>query len=252
LYQYNNPLSFNFVTGNGKIGALVSPSLENSFFGNRSIEIDELTQIRKINKIQYENKKLNFGIGAKIYSQKYWGLDLGLSLKRNPDIQKLNPGVGFLAHLTIFQFGAYFYRDDIKFDLKNYFNPYTGVSYTSIYGKNNYQEAFNVATYTIGTGIKNLSLDAGMIKTKYKFYSNDTQIYLYSSSFVYKSFLFNYSKREEYSPNLDFINNQMVISRKKIDDYYGIQYFINRHFIVGLQDNNFLLNEWSWTLTTYF
>jgi hypothetical protein len=42
LYMTHNPLAFSVVTGNGRVGgALISPTLENSFFGNRSLELDE-------------------------------------------------------------------------------------------------------------------------------------------------------------------------------------------------------------------
>lgn len=252
LYQKGNPLNFNIVSGNGKVGALVSPSLENSFFGNRTVEIDELAYIRRVNKKQFDNSKLNLSVGAKLLNKKHFGIDLGVSLKRNPDIKNINPGAGINGRLAFLHFGAYFYQDDLKINLFNYVNPYTNVLYSTIHGNSTYQEKFSVETYTLGTNIRNLSLDTGIIKTRYKFYGENTRIYLYSSSYTYKKFLFNFAIRKEYSPNLAFYNGNMILMHKKSDYYYGTQYLINKYFVLGLQYNNFLLNEWSGTLTIYF
>jgi hypothetical protein len=251
IYQPKNPLNFNIVTGNGKIGALVSPTLENSFFGNRSIEIDNLLLARKINKIQYKNKKINLAVGVKLVDKKILELDIGVSIKRNPDIKKINPGVGLSVRVSFLNFGAYFYQDDVKIDLANYTNPYTNILYSTTYNSSSYQEKFLVETFTVGTKIKNLSLDFGMINTKFKFYNEDTRIMLYSSSYSYKSFLFNLALRKEVSPNLDFHNGVLIVNRKKSNIYYGTEYVVNRSLMIGLQYNNFLLNEWSATLTLF-
>lgn len=252
VYQHGNPLSYNFVSGNGKIGALISPSLENSFFGNRSIEIDSLQLVRQLNKTQYENKKLNMALGAKLYTNNNVDVDLGLSIKRNPDIKKLNPGIGASVTFPYFHFGAYFYRDDVLVKLGNYSNPYTGILYSSTYGSSSYQEKFAVDTYTFGTSVGNLSLDAGIIKTRYQFYTENTRVNIYSSSYIYNDFILNFAVRKELSPNLLYTDNRMIISRKKSDYYYGLQYLINRNIVVGVQHNNFLLNEWSASLVVYF
>ena len=252
LYQAGNPVGLGIVSGNGKIGALISPTLENSFFGNRSIEIDDVAYLRRINKKQYENSKLSLSVGAKLLNKKYVGLDLGVSVKRNPDIKNLNPGAGINGRLAIFHFGAYFYQDDVKVKLENYLNPVTQVAYSTFYKSNTYQEKFSVETYTVGATLKNLSLDAGVIKTRYQFYPENTRIHLYSASYGFKKWLFNIAWRKEYSPNLAYVDRKMISMRKKLENYYGVQYTLNRHFVVGLQYNHFLLHETSGTLTIYF
>ena len=252
IYQSNNPLSFNLVTGNGKIGALVSPTLENSFFGNRSIEIDDQFFLRKIYQTQYRNKKLNLALGAKLFDRSNAELSLGLSLKRNPDIKKINPGVGLSARLFFLNFGAYIYQDDVKINLENYVNPYTNISYSNSYGSSTYQEMFSVRTFTLGTRINNLTLDYGLIRTRYKFYSEETLISLYSSSYSYKKFLFNVALRNEESPNLDFFESNLIMKRKKSNIYYGAEYLLNNYFSTGLQYNYFLLDELSAKLTLFF
>lgn len=252
LYQNGNSVVFNIVSGNGKIGALISPTIENSFFGNRSIEIDDLAYMRRINKKQFNNSKLSLSVGAKLLNAKYLGIDLGVSVKRNPEIKRLNPGVGINGRLAFLHFGAYFYRDDVKINLLNFVNPYTNILYSATYGKSTYQEEFNVETYTLGTSIKNLSLDTGVIKTRYHFYNENTRIYLYSSSYSYKNYLYSFAIRKEYSPNQAYYEHNMFINRKKTEYYYGVQYLLNRHIVFGLQYNNFLLHEISATLTLYF
>lgn len=252
IYQPNNSLSSGIITGNGKVGALVSTTLENSFFGNRSIEIDDVYfERRRVNK-QYKNKKLSLAMGSRIVDKRNIGLNLGLSVKRNPDIKKLNPGAGVSLRFYAFNFGAYFYKDDVRINLGNYINPYSGIMYRSIYNESYYQEKFSVLTYTIGTKIQNLSLDYGYLKTRYKFYNDITRISLYSSSYSYKKFLFNLAFRYEYSPNLTYLNDTMVVSRSKNDVYYGIQYLVNRYLVLGIQYNNFLLNELSAGLILFF
>jgi hypothetical protein len=252
IYQPNNPPSFDIVTGNGKIGALVSPTLENGFFGNRSIELDNKTFARKMDKIQYKNKKLNLSIGGKLIAARNIGLDLGISVKRNPDIKKINLGYGLNARFFLLTFGAYIYQDDVSVDLGTSVDPYTNTAYSTTYGATTYKEKFLVTTYTVGAKIKNLSLDYGVIKTRYKFYPEPTQITLFSSSLTYNKFLFNFALRKEDSSNLVFMNGTMLIQRSKGDVYYGVDYLVNKTICLGLQYNYYLLNEWSAKLTLFF
>jgi hypothetical protein len=251
LFQARNPVAFSLVTGNGKIGALVSPTLENSFFGNRLVEIDDELLIRKINKYQYKNNKLNLAAGLKVYDKKNVAFDIGFSAKRNPDIKKINLGAGLSMKFYFFNFGAYFYDDDVKIKLGEFINPYSGIPYASIYNAPTYQEKFSVETYTMGAKLGNLSLDTGVIKTRYRFYSENTRIYLHSGSYTYKNFLFNLAVRKEYSPNLEYIDKKLIIQRKKESSYFGVQNLLNEHVVLGLQYNYFLLNEWSATLSFF-
>ena len=252
IYQPHNSVNLGVVSGTGKIGALISPTLENSFFGNRSIEIDDLFFQRRINKKQFENKKISFALGASFIRNRFIDFDLGVSLKRNPDIKKINTGFGGSLRIGPLNFGGYIYNDDVKLNLSNYINPYNGFLYSTIYGNNVYQEKFTVKTLTVGTQIKKLTLDMGYLKTKYKFYNNETIIKIYSASYNYKSFLFNYSLRKELSDNLAFENNNLVIKRNKNEIYFGTQYSLSRSLVAGIQYNYFLLHELSASLTIYF
>ena len=252
IYQSNNPLSYDFVTGDGKIGALVSPTLENSFFGNRSIEIDDVYYARRLGKVQYKNTKLNLAVGANIIDHKNFKIAFGISAKRNPDIKNINYGTGVSVRLPFLNFGMYVYQDDQKINLKSYINPYNSILYSSIYNSSTYKEKFSVKTYTAGTKIKNLSLDYGIIETQYKFYSDRTIIKLYSGAYSYKSLLFSFALRKEESSNLLFKDNSLIISRNKSDTYFGLDYLFKQSIVLGIQYNYFLLNEWSAKLTFFF
>lgn len=252
VFQTKNSPLFNVVTGNGKIGALVSPTQENTFWGNRAIEIDDVYAERRQKKKQYKNKKLNLSVGANLYNSKKISFDIGASVKRNPDLKKLNPGFAASARLSIFTMGFYYTKDDVKIDLGNYVNPYTSTDYSSIYNSSTYTEKYSMLTYTLGIQLDNLTADAGFIKTKYKFYPQETNIQLWSISYTHKKYMFNLAQRKEYSPNLHYMSGTLVPQRKKTDYYYGVQYLYNKHILVGLAYNHFLLHEMSASLTLFF
>lgn len=252
LFQPNNSLGFNLVTGNGKVGgALITPTAENSFFGNRSIELDPAYAQRRVEKIRYKSKKINVALGAKIISKKQFALDLGVSLKRNPEVKKINPGVGLSARLWIFNFGAYIYKDDTKLEFKDYVDPMSQIPYSTIFGTTSYTETFTAKTLSVGTQIGSLALDAGMIKTKYDFYQNETSIIIYSTAYNYKKFLFNLAYRKESSDNMKEENGVLTSERIKVDYYGGVQYLWNRHVTTGIAYNHFLVKDISFTLTLF-
>jgi hypothetical protein len=252
LFQAHNPTAFSVVSGTGKIGgALISPTLENSFFGNRSLEIDDDFLDRRRSKMRYKNKKLNIAFGGKLINRKNFSLDVGISMKRNPAIKKINPGVGLSARFWIFNIGAYIYQDDVKIDLDQYINPYLSTPYSTIYGSSTYQEKFTVKTFSVGTKIKFLSLDAGIIRTKYNFYPIESKVQIYSSGIQLKKTLLNLAYRREETPNMEVEGENLYFRTKKNDMYYGMQYSINKNIYLGVGYNTFLLDEYSATLTIF-
>ena len=250
--QSNNSPLLNLVTGTGKVGALVSPTQENTFWGNRPIEIDEVFAQRRLEKKQYKNKKLSLSVGANIIDKRMGNLDIGVSVKRNPDIKKFNPGFAVSGQFSIFTFGFYYTKDDVKVNLDSYASPYTMIPYATTWGTPTYTEKFSFMTYTLGIQLDSLAVDAGYIKTKYKFYPEETLIQLWSLSYTYKKFLFNLAQRKEYSSNLHYEAGGLIQQRKKIDYYYGVQYLYNKHILLGVAYNNFLLHEMSAAVTLFF
>lgn len=253
LYQPNNPLGFSVVTGTGQVGAaLVSSSMENSFFGNRTIEIDDVYLYRRIEKKRYKSKKINFAAGTRVIKKKNYALDLGLSLKRNPEIKKINPGFGISGNIYFLHFGMSIYKDDVKVALGNYINRQNGILYSSLYNSTDYQEDFIVRSYSIGTKIKNLTLDVGFISTQYNFYEDVTDIVIYSAAFNYNRLLFNLAYRHEQSSNMKEYQDGLIFDRNKKEYYGGIQYLINKRLTVGVAYNHFLVRDISTTLTLFF
>ncbi len=253
LYQANNPLAFSIVTGNGRVGAaLISPTLENSFFGIRSLELDFDYYKRFVEQKRYKNKKLNFATGIGLVQSKNFTVELGLSARRNPDVKKINPGMGINTQVGPVHFGAYVYKDDVKVNFYDYTEPTTGVSYASIWGNSTYQESYLVKTLSLGVEIKNLSLDVAYLNTKYAFYRDDTRVMLYTAAYRFGQFMFNYGLRKEESPNYAFgIDGTILYQREKMFNYFGVQYIPTKRVMLGFGKNTFLTNEFSFTLTLF-
>ncbi len=255
IYQSNNPLTFSFITGTGKIGgALISSTLENSFFGNRVPELGTNEINRRVAKERYKSNKLNTGFSFALFKNRTFGADLGISAKYNQDTKRIHPGAGLSLRLGPANLGASVYRDDFKFKFGNILNP-GGTPYSTIYGSENYEEQFTIVNFTGGLRIRNLFLDAGMIQTKYKI-EGDTpsKILIYSAAYTWDRFLFNLAYRSEDSaaPQFDYSKEDLVFKKKKNDFYGGIQYALNRFMILGVQYNYFLMKDVSFSGTVFF
>ncbi len=253
LYQANNPLAFSIVTGNGRVGAaLISPTLENSFFGIRSLELDYDYYVRFNTRKRYKNKKINFASGISLIQSKNFSMELGVSVRRNPDVKKINPGMGLNTQIGAVHVGAYVYKDDVKVNFYNYLDPISGISYATLFGNTTYQESYLVKTMNLGLEIKNFSLDVAYLNTKYAFYRQDTRVMLYTAAYRFGQFMFNYGVRKEESPNYFMdITGTPVNQREKVFTYFGLQFIPTKRVMLGLGHNTFLTNEVSFTLTLF-
>jgi hypothetical protein len=253
IIQPSNPLGFNLASGTGKFGgALISPTLENGFFGNRSIEIEDVYLQRVIDSKRYKSNKLNIALGTNLVQKNNFSLDIGISLKRNNKIKKINPGIGISSSVSIFNFGFAYYQDDTYVELGNYINPRTNVPYSVEFNSTKYQEKFSVKTFSIGTKIGNFAIDGGRIMTSYKFYNNiESTIDILSTAYNRGNFLYNLAYRKETTPNLKVVNNTLALVPDASDIYFGVQYMVNKHLLIGVGYNTFLLKELSATVTLY-
>lgn len=228
IQQAGNPAVFSLASGTGKLGgALISSSLENTFFGNRVFELDDSFLKRNEEKKQYKTKKMNLALGAKLLRKKSIALDFGVILKRHSEIKRINPGIGLSGKLGPLNIGAALYQDD--FFLKDI----------------DYSEKFTVSTYSVGTKFQGLSLDAGVIKTNYERDEMDTEVHLYSGSYIFKNFMFNLAYRNEISPATKFIDGRLDYRKSSSAIFTGIQMSLNRYAIIGINYNYFLLEEYS-------
>jgi len=253
IYQPNNPVNLNISTGTGKLGgALISQSFENSFFGNRVLELDDELLQRTQEKEQYKSQKLGIAIGGKLFRKKHAALDAGILLKRHNIIKKINPGVGVSGRLGPLHFGASVYQDDLYLDLVGHNDPTSGIPYTLIFGSDSHTEKFTVQTYSVGTTIKNLVLDAGVISTNYEFTDESSKIHLYSASLFIDKFLVNFAIRNEITPFTKVINGELTYQHSQNELFGGVQYSFGKHLILGMSYNFFLLHEISVNGTLFF
>lgn len=239
LLQANNPVSYNLIGGSGKFGgALISPTLENSFFGVRVPELIEDFLERNKEKRRFDSKKINFALAGKITRQKNYGLDFGVLFKRHSEVKKIRTGVGLSGRMWFLNAGASVYKDDFWLEL-----PTTPGSY---------DESFQVRTLSLGMKLKNLSLDYGKIITdKYRLTDERNEITLYTASLAWENFIFNYGMRTEDSPTPIFKDDVLKDARIKKASYAGVQYSWWRPLVVGVHYNYFLLNEVSATMTFF-
>lgn len=253
LVQPNNPLQFNLVGGSGRFGgALISPTLENSFFGVRAPELDENFLERNKEKKRFDPKKLNFALAGRIFREKNYGLDFGILLKRHSEVKIIRPGLGLSGRAGPFTFGASQYKDDFWLDFKHTNMAGTSIPYSTLYGKDSYHESYRVTTVSAGVKLWNLSLDAGEITTdKYQFTKDKAKIRIYSASLAWNNFLFNFGQRREDSFTPKFKDDVLKYSRIKKANYAGVQYSWWRPLVVGVHYNYFLLNEVSATFTIF-
>ncbi len=253
IHQAGNPTVFNIASGTGKVGgAVMSSNLENSFFANRVFELDDMYLKRRKNRKQYKNKKISVALGLKGYRSKHVSFDAGIILKRHSIIKKVNTGVGISGRIGPLNLGTSVYQDDLYIDLRGHNDPETNIPYRLTYNADNYTEKFTVSTYSVGTKIRNLALDVGVIKTKFKQYSADSEVHLYSGSFFFKSLMFNFAARNEISPAPKFIKRKLDEKKTKTDYYGGVQASIGKHFILGVNYNYFLLDEYSLMASVFF
>lgn len=244
IYQEGNPVNFGLASGNGKIGgAFISTSLENTFFGNRVFELEDEFIKRNEDKKQYRHNKLNLALAGKLLRKKYLALDAGVILKRHNEIKKINPGVGISGKMGYFTFGASYYQDDFHLKL-------AGADAVS-FGDQEYSEKFLVSTYSLGVRVSNLTLDTGVIKTRYDRDEKNTEILLYSASYIYKNLMFNIAHRVESSPMAKFQNEKITYKNTVSENYAGVQVSMGKYLIMGLNYNYYLLREPSLMATLY-
>tara|TARA_Y100000385_G_C12971671_1_gene584308 strand:+ start:250 stop:450 length:201 start_codon:yes stop_codon:yes gene_type:complete len=66
--------------------------------------------------------------------------------------------------------------------------------------------------------------------------------------------MFTFGTREEESPRETYDHDQekMVSEKFKYDSFLGVQYALGNHFVLGLFNNYYLLDEWTLGVTFFF
>lgn len=253
IYLPGNSGAINFLTGTGKVGgAFVSSTVENGFFGNRTVETSQRYDDRNRGKKQYKSDKINLAFGGRVLGKKTNTLDIGLMVKRHNELKDINFGVGASARLGFLNFGASTYRDDFIIYQKDKNMYDSGTGYDSALTGESLSEKFSVQTFSAGLRYNDLSFDYGAIRTKYKFYSEPSNIQLLAISYAYKKLLFNVARRVEKSQAPKFDENKLIFRKNQTNYFASFQVAVGNHFIVGTAYNYFLLNEISFNGMFFF
>lgn len=252
IVQPKNPVFFSVASGTGKMGgALISGSLDNSFFGNRVPELNESIIERYSNDQQYKPRKLSLALGGKLFANRNAGLDFGIILKRHSDIKEINTGAGLSGRYRMFHLGASIFQDDSYMDLTKYIDPATGQPYSTSLGQENLDNKFTVTTITGGMRLGNVAIDVGSITSHPKYFNEETKIMLYSAAYHFRNFLLNVAYRQEHSSAPVYKDGELEVEQDKTAIFTSAQYSLSKHLIFGVNYNYFLLDEVSLSATIF-
>lgn len=252
IAQSGNKTLLGLASGTGRIGAaLISSSLENTFFSNRVPELEGDYRYRLKEDKHYDTQKLSLALGARLWNSENFTLDSGIILKRHSEVKDINLGAGLSGRFHFLSFGISAYRDDLFLDYTR-INPQTGVPYSVATGKESYQEKFTVMNSFVGLKWKNLNVDYGLIESEYKFEGEKTRISILAFSYVFGNNLLNVAFRDETSPRKILEDDVLREKKNKSDFFWSYQRSIGKHLILGLNYNYFLLEEVSVIGTLFF
>lgn len=263
--NYNGSSQLGIVTGTGRVGAAISnnPS-EETFFGNGVQEDYIAYRSRWFNKKKFESDKLVLSGAMNIFGKKKkkgLQMDVGLSYRKINDIDTTYLGGGVAFNWSkILSFSYAEFRDAYVKDYRNqtiqFFNT-DGTSYDilmSNVASNLYQRHFQVRNYVAGFNYRNWSFDYSWFTTTNLDDNTKAYVTIFNVSYYLRNWMFTYGTREEESPRevYDRDNEVMKYKKFKYNKFLGIQYALGNHFVVGLFNNYYLLNEWTAGLTFFF
>jgi hypothetical protein len=252
IAQSGNKTLLGFASGTGRVGAaLISSSLENTFFSNRIPELEGDYKYRLEENKQYKTQKLSLALGARLWNSENVTLDSGIILKRHSEVRDINLGAGLSGRLYFFSFGFSAYQDDLYLDYTR-INLQTGLPYSLETGRDDYHEKFTVLNSFVGLKWKNLNIDYGIIQSKYKIEEEGTRITILAASYVFGNNLINLSLRDETSPRKVHTDEVLKDKKKKSDVFWSYQRSVGKHLILGLNYNYFLLEEASIIASVFF
>lgn len=238
VLNYSGEQDFAIVTGTGRIGAAISPSsYEDSFFGNMSYESSSNYLQRKLDGKKYKSNKMSFGSSFKLFDNKKKKMktlraNLGVIAKYNKDSKIFNYGAGASLEISLLSLGYTRYKDD-------YFIKADPLTLTP-----DQSQRYVVDTFTFGIKLPHLVADYTYLVNKFDFYGSEfkDKITLITATLFYKKFMFTYGHRKEESfrPRVNFDTKSLEYIEDKYDVFLGVQYSLNRHFILGAYYNYYL------------
>lgn len=256
---------FGIITGTGRVGAAISnnPSSE-TFFGNGAQEDLYAYRQRWFEKEKYESSKFVFSSAFNLFGKKKkrgLQMDIGVIYRNIPEIETSYGGGGVSVNWSrIISFGYSEYKDAYVKDYRNktidYYDSKGNLSQLTFTGDDSYfyEWHYHVKNYVVGFNYHNWSFDYSWLTTTNLSTNNKYYVKIFNTSYFYRRWMFTYGVRHEESPREKYDHDleELVVEKHKYNAFLGAQYAIGDHFILGLFNNYYLLNEWSLGLTFFF
>jgi hypothetical protein len=234
------------VRGLGRVGAAISPAnSEETFFGPPGFEDPQDYLERNIEATKFPSQKYTlataFSLAQKDGSDlNSYSFKLGLMGKYNKYTKNVSPGGGLSGVLGPVTFGVSYYKDEeqMEVDLDETLRPPP--------------LEYNVQTYNIGLFLHSVILDYSYLRLTLD--QDISEVNLYTGSLLVSRFIFTVSKRIERSGRPSYNRDTKSLEFKETKDRYfgGAQYSINKHFLVGVLYNYYLLDELAVMGTVFF
>lgn len=231
---------FGFVSGNGRVGAGATTSnSDDTFFGNSSKESLTKYTERKASKSKYKFEKYSLSVGASLLdSSSIFSLNLGLLGRYVDSTSNFHFGAGLSGSLGPLNFSVARYKDEgIDVDLVN--GSEVPVEYY-------------VNTFSVGLSLSIISFD-------YTYFENtieqSNKIEVYTGAITIESLMFSYGIRNEEGPLPEVLPGREYISNltnSKSKEFIGLQYTVNKSFVIGSLYNYYLSNDFSLITTIFF
>lgn len=247
---FDQSLDFALVKGLGRVGAAISPSnSEETFFGPPATEIPEAFLERKIGKHKLPTQKFTLATAVGLFDNKRSGLkraelNLGVMGKYNTLTKAILPGGGITGVLGPFTFGYSAYKDQTLLD----YEPYLVDLKQTVDA--------HVETYSIGAFLNSLAIDYSTLKevTSDQPTEQPAIVTVLTGTLLLKRSLITISFRTEKSdrPAFDFETQSLKVMESKQESFFGAQFILGNHLMLGAFYNYYLLRELSVGATFFF
>lgn len=233
------------VKGMGRIGAAISPAnSEETFFGPPAFELPDEYLERKKQKNKFKNSKINLATGFDLYRNRKSGLSrfdlsLGVMGKYHKETSEALPGAGVYAVLGPFSLGYSVYQDQMYLDYSDFDVDRKATT------------KYLVETYSGTLFLESFIFDYSVLQTKTADISTvrtTTASVLWKRAILSAAIRIENSARQKYS----YSKESLLSEREKSDLFLAFQYKLNKHLMVGLLSNYYLVNEWSGSVTLFF
>ncbi len=243
---FDQSLDFAMVQGLGRVGAAISPSnSEETFFGPPATEITDAYLERKIGKHKLPAQKYTLATAVGLLNNKRAGLkraelNLGIMGKYNTLTKSVLPGGGVSGVLGPFTFGYSAYKDQTLLD----FEPYALDLKQTIDA--------HVETYSIGAFLNSIAIDYSTLKEVT--IDQPAIITVLTATLLLKQSLVTASLRTEKSdrPAFDFETQDLKVMEIKQESFFGAQFILGNHLMLGAFYNYYLMREISFGATVFF